>query len=194
LALLFTDSNYIPSQKILNTCRSFTKEVGIKTSSFLKNETVNLLPTPTKSLFTVNKTLLTLTIILLLVFVFYQLFIYKPERLHIEGPSTNTIVPRILAIEGTVENASEVWVVVKSKSTNKYYVQQPIEVQNGKDWVGRVIIGSVSSEDVGQAFEIMAFINPVKKIKKGDELTAWPISEVSTESIDVIRGSKLTDE
>ncbi|MEA5458302.1 hypothetical protein VB796_04600 [Arcicella sp. LKC2W] len=196
LALLFTDNNYTPSQKILNTCRSYTKESSIKTSALLEDETLNSLskPTPTNPPFIVGKPLLLVAIILLLGFVFYQLFMDKHERLYIDSPSTNTIVPRILPIEGTAENTNEVWVVVKSKSTNKYYVQQPIEVQNGRDWVGRVIIGSVSSEDVGQVFEIRAFINPVKTIKKGDELTAWPISEVSTESIEVIRGSKLTEE
>ncbi|PWK27361.1 hypothetical protein LV89_01674 [Arcicella aurantiaca] len=196
LALLFTDNNYTPSQKILNTCRSFAKESGNKTNFVLEDERVNSLPksTPTKSMFTLSRILLFLGITLLLSFVFYQLFIHKHERLYIKSPSTNTIVPRIVSIEGTAEKASEVWVVVKSKSTNKYYVQQPIEIQNGKDWVGRVIIGSVSSEDVGQAFEIKAFLNPAKKLKKGDELPAWPASEVSTEGIEVIRGSKLTEE
>jgi len=83
---------------------------------------------------------------------------------------------------------------VKSKSTNKYYVQQAILSQKNGDWVGRIIIGSVSNEDIGQAYEIKAFLNPVKKMKAGDELKAWPTAEISTETIEVIRGSKLSEE
>lgn len=192
LALFFTDNSYTPSQKILNTCRSYTKENVLKTDSLHDDETVYLSKN-FKSRLIVGRILLISGLMLFLVFVFYKLFI-KNERLQITSPSSYSIIPRILAIEGTAENASEIWVVVKSKSTNKYYVQQPILLQDNGDWVGRVIIGSVSNEDIGQAYEIKAFLNPVQKIKTGDELRAWPTAEVSTETIEVIRGSKLSEE
>lgn len=192
LALFFTDNSYTPSQKILNTCRSYTKENVLKTDSLHDDETVYLSKN-FKSRLIVGRILLISGLMLFLVFVFYKLFI-KNERLQITSPSSYSIIPRILAIEGTAENASEIWVVVKSKSTNKYYVQQPILLQDNGDWIGRVIIGSVSNEDIGQAYEIKAFLNPVQKIKTGDELRAWPTAEVSTETIEVIRGSKLSEE
>lgn len=192
LALFFTDNSYTPSQKILNTCRSYTKENVLKTDSLHDDETVYLSKN-FRSQLIVGRILLISGLMLFLVFVFYKLFI-KNERLQITSPSSYSIIPRILAIEGTAENASEIWVVVKSKSTNKYYVQQPILLQDNGDWVGRVIIGSVSNEDIGQAYEIKAFLNPVQKIKTGDELRAWPTAEVSTETIEVIRGSKLSEE
>lgn len=192
LALFFTDNSYTPSQKILNTCRSYTKENVLKTDSLHDDETVYLSKN-FKSRLIVGRILLISGLMLFLVFVFYKLFI-KNERLQITSPSSYSIIPRILAIEGTAENASEIWVVVKSKSTNKHYVQQPILLQDNGDWVGRVIIGSVSNEDIGQAYEIKAFLNPVQKIKTGDELRAWPTAEVSTETIEVIRSSKLSEE
>lgn len=192
LALFFTDNSYTPSQKILNTCRSYTKENVLKTDSLHDDETVYLSKN-FRSQLIVGRILLISGLMLFLVFVFYKLFI-KNERLQITSPSSYSIIPRILAIEGTAENASEIWVVVKSKSTNKHYVQQPILLQDNGDWVGRVIIGSVSNEDIGQAYEIKAFLNPVQKIKTGDELRAWPTAEVSTETIEVIRGSKLSEE
>lgn len=192
LALFFTDNSYTPSQKILNTCRSYTKENVLKTDSLHDDETVYLSKN-FRSQLIVGRILLISGLMLFLVFVFYKLFI-KNERLQITSPSSYSIIPRILAIEGTAENASEIWVVVKSKSTNKYYVQQPILLQDNGDWIGRVIIGSVSNEDIGQAYEIKAFLNPVQKIKTGDELRAWPTAEVSTETIEVIRSSKLSEE
>lgn len=192
LALFFTDNSYTPSQKILNTCRSYTKENVLKTDSLHDDETVYLSKN-FRSQLIVGRILLISGLMLFLVFVFYKLFI-KNERLQITSPSSYSIIPRILAIEGTAENASEIWVVVKSKSTNKHYVQQPILLQDNGDWVGRVIIGSVSNEDIGQAYEIKAFLNPVQKIKTGDELRAWPTAEVSTETIEVIRSSKLSEE
>lgn len=192
LALFFTDNSYIPSQKILNTCRSYTKENVLKTDSLHSDEAMSK-PKNFKSQLTVGRILLFSGIMLFGVFVFYKLFI-KNERLQITSPSSYSIIPRILSIEGTAENASEIWVVVKSKSSNKHYVQQPILVQDNGDWVGKIIIGSINSEDIGQAYEIKAFFNPVKKMKTGDELKAWPIAEVSTETIEVIRGSKLSEE
>lgn len=192
LALFFTDNSYMPSQKILNTCRSYTKENVLKTDSLHSDEAMSK-PKNFKSQLTVGRILLFSGIMLFGGFVFYKLFI-KNERLQITSPSSYSIIPRILSIEGTAENASEIWVVVKSKSSNKHYVQQPILVQDNGDWIGKVIIGSVSNEDIGQGYEIKAFLNPVQKIKTGDELRAWPAAEVSTETIEVIRSSKLSEE
>lgn len=192
LALFFTDNSYTPSQKILNTCRSYTKENVLKTYSLHSDEAMSK-PKNFKSQLTVGRILLFSGIMLFGGFVFYKLFI-KNERLQITSPSSYSIIPRILSIEGTAENASEIWVVVKSKSSNKHYVQQPILVQDNGDWIGKVIIGSVSNEDIGQGYEIKAFLNPVQKIKTGDELRAWPAAEVSTETIEVIRSSKLSEE
>ena len=196
LALFFTDNSYIPSQKILNTCRSYTKENVLKINRLRDDEIVSEMSQSkySKGQLAVGKAFLILGTILFFVYVSYKLLGPKNERLRISRPSLNSIIPRIVTVEGTVEGAGEIWVVVKSKSANKYYVQQPILSQKNGDWVGTIIIGSVNSEDIGQAYEIKAFFNPVKKMKTGDELKAWPIAEVSTETIEVIRGSKLSEE
>jgi hypothetical protein len=196
LALFFTDDSYTPSQKILNTCRSYTKGNLLKIDTLNDNEMVSDVSQSkySKGQLAVGRTFLILGAILFLAYVSYKLLEPKYERLRITRPTLHSIIPRIVAIEGTVEGASEIWIVVKSKSTNKYYVQQAILSQKNGDWVGRIIIGSVSNEDIGQAYEIKAFLNPVKKMKAGDELKAWPTAEISTETIEVIRGSKLSEE
>jgi hypothetical protein len=192
LALLFTDESYIPSQKILNTCRSYSERTTKSDYSLdEKSNSFTFFPVSSIKIRVLMSILLLLGFILLISFS-YKLFLQKNEQLQISSPNSNTDVPRILTIEGSAKKGREIWIVVKPKFGNLFYVQAPIQVQKKGNWNGMVIVGSVGDEDIGQVYEIKAFINPSKKINTGDVLNSWPTSEVSTETVEVTRSSNLT--
>lgn len=192
LALFFSNDLYVPSPKILNTCRSYCDGI-IKPEQGNNKKQFGLImflmnPINQRSLF---------KIILLLGLLYFTLFLVsydkqKYERMKVNSPTSKSEVPRNLEIGGTATNAREIWIVVKPKNKEVFYVQSPIKVQDNGKWNGIVIIGGIGHEDIGQIYEIGTFINPKPKISEGMELKHWPVAEVSTERLEVIRGSKLT--
>jgi hypothetical protein len=186
LALLFTDESYKPSQKILNTCRSYS-EGAMKSNYGLKEKSSWFTFFPINSIKLRVLTFLLSSIVL--ISFSYMLFTKKNEQLQITSPKSDTSVPRILPIEGTAKKGREIWIIVKPKFGKNFYVQAPIQVKEKGNWSGMLIVGSVGSEDIGQLYEVKAFINPTKKINTGDVLNSWPIAEVSTETIEVTRSA-----
>jgi hypothetical protein len=194
LALLFTDNNYVPSRKILNTCRSYAYE-----RSALINDT----PVAERQQ-TVSKPVVRYILIGLLLLVItvggYALFHQQaadlpPGRLVISYPLHGQVVPRTPFVAGKVAHADTVWVVVRPVSLGaKCYVQPPIPVRKDGTWRGRIFIGGLNPMNIGMAFELRAFVNPPGLYKaileeERDIFDTWPDdAELATYSTVVIRG------
>lgn len=186
-ALFFTDDSYVPNQKILNTCLSYT-EKAIKPNHSLEEKSNWFTLFPLNSM----RRRILFSILLILGSVFfinfsYKWFIHRNDRLQILSPETDTTIPRITVIEGKAIKAREVFVVVRAKYGKKFYVGRPAKVQENGKWDEMLVIGTKGNEDVGYIFEIRAFINPSVKIKDDDILSSWPNAEVSSESVYVTR-------
>lgn len=186
-ASFFTDENYVPSQKILNTFLSYT-EKSIKPNHNPDEKPNSFTLFPLNSM----KRRILFSILLIVGSVFfinfsYKWFIHRNDRLQILNPETNTTLPRISVIEGIATNAKEVFTVVRPKYGKKFYVQRPAIVKENGKWGEMLVLGRNDNEDVGYIFEIRAFINPSVKIKDDDILSSWPKAEVSTEVIEVTR-------
>lgn len=187
LVLLFTDNTYVPSRKILHTCQSY---VAGKTEDN-QPETTPIEPPVPKN----KHGLLTRTFLLGLglgIIAVGSIWLYKPapNGLLIEQPNSNSVVPQTVLIEGEVNNASEVWVVVRSMTLGRCWVQPVIKVQENGWWTGNVFIGGLGNQDIGHHYQIRAFVNPNKKLVVEQTLNDWPQAELSTSAIEVIRGSK----
>jgi hypothetical protein len=79
----------------------------------------------------------------------------------------------------------------------KCYVQPPIPVEKDGTWRGQVFIGGLNPLNIGQAFEIRAFVNPPNvyraiETEERDIFNEWPNdAELATHSTVVIRGPEL---
>ncbi|MBD2702766.1 hypothetical protein IC229_19115 [Spirosoma sp. BT702] len=204
LALLFTDDNYLPGKKILNTCRSYAEG-----KSTVIADTRNQPDSQTKtSPDTANRKLFMAGFIFLTGLVVYGIIKYLfPSRasdLVIHTPHNAETVPRIVAIEGNVSNADSVWVVVHPISWNrsyepdggwnKYFIQAPVKVESNGTWKCVLYIGSTNAGEAGVKWQIRAFVNPEQDYKSlytsSDLYHQWPKAELSTQAIEVTRGPK----
>ncbi|GAB3715281.1 hypothetical protein GCM10027592_55720 [Spirosoma flavus] len=205
LALLFTDDNYLPGKKILNTCRSYAEGKSTLTQVYIDQpETQNESPATTK-----NRWLFIGSLILLAGFVVYGLVRYlfypsSPSNLLIHKPIHGETVPRIVAIEGNVSNADSVWVVIHPISWNrsydpdggwnKYFIQAPVRVESNGTWKCVLYVGSTNPGEAGVKWQIRAFVNPEQAYKSlyttSDLYHQWPKAQLSTEAVEITRGPK----
>ncbi|PRY34485.1 hypothetical protein CLV58_11789 [Spirosoma oryzae] len=198
LALLFTDSTYVPGRKILNTCRSYAHGRPIPTGD-------ESAPYPAKH--TGRNRVWWYIVIgmftLIAVAGSYTMLHQTPARiapskLTISYPLHGQTVPRRPFVAGRVANADTVWVVVRPVTLGgKCYVQPPIPVKKDGTWRGQVFIGGLDPLNIGQAFEIRAFVNPPSVYRaieeeERDVFNEWPNdAELATHSTVVIRGPEL---
>lgn len=192
LALLFTDERYVPSKKILNTCRSYAEGKSTATvpaDTAFTNATFRRLPG--------QMGIMMLAGLILLIglggYVFFQDY-YVPRKasgLAIASPGNTESVSRLLPIEGRVVNADSVWIVVRPGGSPDYYVQTPVKVDARGHWKGLVIIGSTHKANSGVKFQIRAFVKPEQRIVLGDVLNEWPKAELTSSVVEVIRGNDI---
>lgn len=198
LALLFTDNDYRPGKKILNTCLLFAAPTPFSQTATDSSPVVDLPSTPRlRSRLTWPwgaGFLLLVGYGLLIIWQWYNrtaqdLVIYQPHRLQ--------VVSRLVPVAGEVTHANEVWLVVHPMiNGEKFYVQNPIVVDKQGKWKGNIIIGPLHDPPVDVPFEIRAFIHPGGAYRAFEEtgttiFDAWPEkAELATEPIVVIRKSK----
>jgi hypothetical protein len=197
LALLFTDGTYVPGRKILNTCRSYTSERPMPVDD-------ELAPGPAKQARRSRYWWYTALVLSLLIagagsyLVLHQApSRVPPSKLTITYPLHGQTVPRRPFIAGRVAHADTVWIVVRPVTLGaKCYVQPPIPVKKDGSWRGQIFIGGLNPNNIGQAFEIRAFVNPPSVYRAIEEerdiFNEWPNdAELATHSTVVIRGSEL---
>lgn len=195
LALIFTDNDYRPGNKILNTCLSYAegKSLPEAPSDIVEDDYVSAPAVNRSRLVNVLGILGAIGLVLfgILYFSFPRLRIGQhPTGLKISRPSNGKEVPRELLAVGEVVDADTVWIVVRAKQGVRYWVQPPIKVGIDNTWRGGIYIGSTNKEDVGVTSQIRAFVNPNRSLKDGEVLFAWPEAELATDVIEVKRGEK----
>lgn len=205
LALLFSDDQYLPGKKILNTCRSYADGKSQAITDAPAPQSVPTSPTRTVSL----RKLQWIPVLMLLAgFAIYSAIRKQPAPLPPGGfsmisPHHGQTVSRLLTVEGKVSNADTVWMVVHPVAWDKnyvppigwndYYIQPPISVDTNGRWKGQIYIGGMDNTHVGVRYQIRAFINPDRTYRIVDDYEryvfhAWPQAELATKAIEVVRG------
>ncbi len=190
LAQLFCDEYYLPGKKILNTCQVYTDELSQSTGvddSLTENPRVVTVPVKKLSLLLAGIVLVTILVVCI---VSESILKVAPPAsgLTLSRPSTGRVVPQELLAAGNVSNAQTVWVVVRPKGSKQYFVQPPMKVGDDHKWRGVIYIGSVNMANVGSAFQVRAFVNPVIALEEGNLLYSWPQAQLATGIVEVIRG------
>lgn len=127
-----------------------------------------------------------------------SLFIWRrsiklpPSGLIIERPVNGKVVSMEVLAEGKVSNANTVWIVIRYFGGVRYWVQPPIKVAEDGTWKGPIFVGENNAGDIGLKSQIRAFVNPVKPLKGEEILYSWPKAELSSQAIEVVRGSENT--
>ncbi|WP_375447054.1 hypothetical protein [uncultured Fibrella sp.] len=199
LALLFSDPAYVPGTKILNTCRSYAEGVSQPANAPppVDSTATPGYPKRTKLLLVSVATALFL---LLSALAGYWLLVREKATaggLVIRRPYPRQVVPRMSFVEGKVTNANFVWVVVHPVlKDQKFYVQDPANVNKDGTWKTRIFVGKADHTTDGQTFEIRAYVKPggpyTAIATNGQyEYDRWPeTAELATQSILVVRGSQ----
>ncbi|MBO0933815.1 hypothetical protein [Fibrella aquatilis] len=189
LAQLFTDNSYLPGKKMLNTCYSYAE--GYAQATTAPNTERTQVPAVKATSVWIGGGMLGVLVVGVILFVVWQRVKPTPGGLVIKRPTAGSSVPRNLIIEGKVDHAKTVWIVVRSKVNNLCWVQKPIQVNDTGGWVGVVYVGSNSETDQGYGYQIRAFVNPKDELHWGDKLTTWPQAELATNVVDVVRTKNL---
>ncbi len=196
LALLFTDNEYRPSKKILNTCRSYANP----TPGADETATAGINPPPVTNQHRVRwLRLLGLVLIIGAVYALYAAITQinknsRAAKLTVHQPSAGQVVPRLTWVEGKATNSGEVWLVVHPVvKGDKFYIQDVVPVNPDGTWRGRIVVGTPHPAPTDIAFDVRAFVNPRGTYKAftttGTTLfDSWPEeAELATESVRVIR-------
>ena len=206
LALLFTKDSYVPTKKILNTCRLYAVDLD-QSDTLSATRPVRLDRPLSSSLISPNyKTkryyiLGSLLMLLVVLSLGYKISSWKTspkpkaQGLVIVRPTQNEIVTRDVIVEGIVTNAETVYVLTGRQKAG-YWVQRPFSVNKDGTWKGQVLIGHYTNLDTGVRFQIRAVVHPVKPMKEQDYFRPWPDAELSSATVEVIKGtnSKKTAE
>lgn len=188
LALLFTDDDYVPNKKILNTCRSYAEG-----PTAFPNRHQAITPAsldtsmPKKRNKLVVGGLMALGIVVLSALIKQFIFRPSPSGLVIERPTNHSSAQQEVIVEGKVANAETVWLVVHPESGDFYYTQPATKVQDNNWWISVVFIGGVQEAKGGHKFQIRAFVNPTIALSSGKILRSWPQAELATDAIEVVR-------
>lgn len=198
LALIYSDTTYVPGKKILNTCYLYIEsksEIVFKTTSSAIPPSL-----PVRSALNNWLKACVLAFVGITILTGLMTYVYNPfsstapaSGLIIDRPSDRQLVPRQLIAEGSVSNATTVWIVIRGVKSSRYWVQPEASVDNKGKWKGHIYIGSEDEADIGLRSQIRAFVNPVKSLKEGDVLFSWPDAQLSSKTIEVIRGPEKSN-
>jgi hypothetical protein len=197
LALIYSDTTYIPGNKILNTCQLYVESKSEAAFETTLSDGAHLIPTgnSSKNWVKTGVTILIGVIVLIgLVVYLYNLSssTAPASGLIIDLPSNSQLVPRQLVAEGKVSHATTVWVVVRLGKSSRYWVQPEAKADDMGRWKGHIYIGSEDKADIGLRAQIRAFVNPAKSLKEGEVLYSWPDAQLSSGLIEVIRGPETS--
>jgi len=193
LASIFTDDDYEPGKRILDTCRSYAwgkvqPRVSQGPVSNAENEKPLIIQTSRRQLIYLAGCLCLIGLATLAVSAWRRSRI--PEsRLVVQYPTPNAVVPRRFLARGRASDAQEIWIVAHVANTPDYYVQRSVMIAPNGDWKGAVYIGRVGDIDVGLHVQLRVFINTNQPLEEGEMLYAWPQAEFASKVITVIRGS-----
>ncbi|MGH8000121.1 MAG: hypothetical protein ACREPR_11975 [Brasilonema sp.] len=114
----------------------------------------------------------------------------KPSsaKVQILNPSHEECIEQLPLIQGkvTVQEANQVWIVVKPLTDNQpYYVQKPAPVIHG-EFQTQIYLGDEKTVP-GTQFQIRAFVEPNNELKEGQKLEDWPKATWSSDVISVKR-------
>ncbi len=189
LALLFTDDDYLPGKKILNTCRSYAEGPA---KLIIEPDVAALTQRPSRVVerakWMLSGGLIGLFCLGLLAFINRWLFTPAPGNLFIDRPAPQSTVPQEVIVEGKVAHAETVWLIVRPNAGQRYFVQPPIMVQPNGFWIGVIYVGGWNKYNEGLPFQIRAVVNPAETLQSGMVLRAWPGAELSSEIREVVRG------
>ncbi len=196
LALLFTDTQYRPGKKILNTCRSYA---NLKSTAD-KTAMAGIDPPPATSRRTVRwVNLLGLVLLIGATYAMYTAITQSNEnsrmgKLTIQQPSSGQVVSRLTWVAGKATTSGEVWLVVHPVvKGDKFYIQDVVPVNPDGTWRGQITVGTPNPVPTDVAFDVRAFVNPRGTYRAftttGTTLfDAWPEeAELATGSVRVIR-------
>ncbi|MBO0934346.1 hypothetical protein [Fibrella aquatilis] len=193
LAQLFTDDSYVPSRKILNTCESYAE--GPVQADNIVEAVHQAGPLPSNPKPAINQWLLAAigTVALVSLCIMGWRAVYpKPSGLVITRPIHRSIIPRENVIEGRVFNAKTVRIVLLSVSFDRYWITEPIQVNDNGVWQIEEIIGSHLKTDIGQTYQLRAFVNLKEEFPPGEVYPSWsgtwPEAELASNVIDIVRG------
>lgn len=197
LAMLFTDDAYVPSRKILNTCRSYGETDTQPAVPSASPSTPLPVGHRAKSVWMWALAALFTLIVALVAYWLWNNAAPKASALVVLRPSMKEVVPRLPFVEGKVTNADVVWIVVHpARKDRKYYVQDPIKVNPDGTWKGRIFVGTPDHSSDGFAFDIRAYVNPggsytAIMANEQYEYDTWPeTAELATEPVQVVRGPR----
>lgn len=188
LSLLFTNFEYRPGRKILNTCYSYAEgpsqqllepvaPVHPQTEA-IKNSKV--------AWFFVGMLVGTLSVGLVIA-ANRWIFTPKPSGLVIDRPTTRSTVRQELVVEGKARHTELVWLVVHPVNSTYYWVQPAVRTNINGYWIGVIFVGSLKESDVGERFQLRAFVNPKQELTLGNVLSDWPEAELSTPITEMVR-------
>lgn len=198
-ALLFTDKNYIPSEKILTTCRLYASEVPHPAVESDSSPITKQQTTTRKK----DYLMWLLGFILVAVGSYSIYLVSQPDKkatatdLTILSPHQGEAVPRLSYITGRVANADEVWIVVHPMN-EKFYLQEVAKVQTDGIWKGQLTVGSVDEPSTDWRFEVRAFVKPKGTYEAFEKhgtivFDSWPEkADLATEPITIVRKTKIT--
>lgn len=197
LVQIFCDDAYVPTRKILNTCRVYAETAPAGTLTGVAATTELTTAGHTRSYTSRTGRIITAVLIVLAGVALYAVELQRhsgtqASGLVIERPANGKTVPMIAVVEGRVSNATTVWIVVRDIRSDTYYVQHPITVEDDGTWRGAIHIGGTNKAHIGALVQIRAFVNPSRMMKLSDEdiLYLWPEAELSSAAVAVVRGAE----
>lgn len=202
-AQLFSNDEYIPSRKILNTCRSYAQgdmpQSGANGAE--PTATVGLVKRKPRPWILIGIVAGLFVIVGVLATCWMSKLKPQASELIIYSHHTGQVVSQKIIIEGRVKNAEVVWIVVHPVlKDGNYYVQDPISVKADGTWKGLIFVGMPNSQSNGFRFAIRAYVRPGGLYKtlfteEQYEFDSWPEeAELVSKPIIVTRGEHKPDE
>ncbi|GAB3715285.1 hypothetical protein GCM10027592_55730 [Spirosoma flavus] len=189
LALLFTEDDYVPSKKLLETCKLYAARREFNEVTRKPDDVTKLVGEKAISI-SLRRLAIGIALLIGLVFLFYigrQFATSAPSNLVITQPLTKSTVPVELVVKGSVSNAETVWLAVRYEKGKDYWIQPQIKVQHDGTWIGVIYAGAEGSDHAGLTYQIRAFVNPVDELKSGQIYHSWPEAELRSAIVEVIR-------
>jgi hypothetical protein len=118
----------------------------------------------------------------------YRLFGTPRAIVTIVAPRNDGRVSQHAKVRGTIVGRDkQIWVIVRPRETNEYWVQERAQSSGGRAWRVTALFGRSGAEDRDKRFQVMAVVNPKETLSEGTVLGAWPEAEARSEVIEVIR-------
>ncbi len=111
-------------------------------------------------------------------------------NLTIDTPADGASVSWRPIVKGTVDGASTVWVIVHALEKSEYWVQPKVTARKSGQWQIKAYVGNSTPTANIRDFEIKAIANPTETIAEGQVLEVWPVGQLNSKVIKVIRNKQ----